>query len=325
MKEIIPPYTLTTEILRKCQLISHILGVLQGARISLVPLKLRKENKIRTIQSTLAIEGNSLSIEQITGLLEGKRIVGPKKDILEVNNAIKVYSNLDIWDPLSRESFKKAHKILMKNLIPNNGEWRTRGIGIFKGKEIAHVAPPASRVEDLMNKLFSFLKKNKDIPWLVKGSVFHYELEFIHPFSDGNGRMGRLWQQLLFIREDPIFAHISIEALIRKSQKKYYDCLAECDRLGNSTKFIEFSLEQTFSALKEYSELPVSKNMDVEMRLQYAKEKLQGEWFARKTYMELHKDISTATASRDLEKGKFLKILDAKGSKTLTKYRFLML
>jgi len=215
------PFTITPLILKKCQLISHELGMLEGAKINYTPIKLRKENQIKTIQSSLAIEGNSLTIEQITAILDGKHIVGPKKDILEVNNAIKVYSNLEKLDPLSINSFKQAHKILMNNIIQNNGQWRQKGVGIFKGQEITHVAPPASMVDPLMVKLFKFLNNNAtNIPWIIKGSVFHYELEFIHPFSDGNGRMGRLWQQLVFMKDNPLYSLNAIRVCSRENSIK---------------------------------------------------------------------------------------------------------
>jgi Fic family protein len=323
MQDKFPPFTITSLILKKCQQIAHELGVLEGAKINYAPIKLRKENQIKTIQSSLAIEGNSLTTEQITALLEGKRIVGPKKDILEVNNAIKVYSNLEKLAPLSISSFKQAHKILMNNIIQNNGQWRQKGVGIFKGQKITHVAPPASMVDHLMTRLFKFLNNNAlNIPWIIKGSVFHYELEFIHPFSDGNGRMGRLWQQLVFMKENPIFQYISVETIIKKNQAKYYDVLAKCDKAGDSTDFVGFSLEQTLIALREYGRLSSLKPMDVNMRLQHAKEVLQQKWFSRKNYLELYRDISSATASRDLEKGVKLNIITKTGKQNLTKYSF---
>jgi Fic family protein len=146
MKMILPPYTLTPSILKKCQHISYLLGVLEGQKMSVMPIKLRKEHKIKKIQSTLAIEGNTLTIEQVTGLLEGKRIIGPAKDIMEVNNALQVYADLTQWDPLSEISCQRAHQILMQGLISNPGAWRTQGMGIFKGQQVAHVAPSAAYV-----------------------------------------------------------------------------------------------------------------------------------------------------------------------------------
>jgi Fic family protein len=141
----------------------------------------------------------------------------------------------------------------MHGLINSNGQIRTKGVGVFKDNKLAHMAPPASRVPSLMKNLFEFLKYSKDISWLLKACIFHCELEFIHPFADGNGRMGRLWQQLLLIKENPIFEFISTESIIKHNQQEYYDVLAECDKQGESTGFIEFSLRNILLTLKEYT------------------------------------------------------------------------
>lgn len=141
------------------------------------------------------MKASSLSLDQITDIIDGKPVLGPKNDIIEVNNAIKLYNNLHKLNPLSIDCLLEAHRLLMQELIVDNGYFRASGVGIFKGNQIAHIAPKANRVPLLIDKLFQFIKENKDIPCLIKACVFHYELEFIHPFSDGNGRMGRLWQQ----------------------------------------------------------------------------------------------------------------------------------
>lgn len=318
-----PPFDITPIILTRCQEIAHELGVLEGAHLSASPVSLRRDNQIKTIQSTLAIEGNTLSLEQVTGIVKGKRVLGPKKEILEVQNAINVYSNLTKLAPLSMTAFKKAHKLLMTNLIPEHGKFRSKGVGIFKGKEVAHVAPPAKRVPELISDLFDFISAKDKIPWLVKACVFHCELEFIHPFSDGNGRMGRLWQQLLLMKENPLFEYISVESLIKENQKEYYDVLSQCDEAANSTAFIEFSLDQILAALRFYSDSIISRVIDVDSRLEYAKEKYQKDWFTRKDYISLHKNISTSTASRDLLKGVESGILLKKGKMNQVKYRFL--
>ena len=199
-----PPYKITTNILRLISSISQKLGEISAKYVSRPSPQLRKQNKIKTIHSSLKIEGNSLSEEQITAIVENKRVVGVKKDILEVNNAIKVYDNIESFNPFSYKSFLKAHKTLMNNLVEDPGKYRTQNVGIFKGSQIAHLAPPAQKVPVLMDNLFKYLKKYDEIT-LIKSCVFHYELEFIHPFFDGNGRMGRLWQTIILMQEYAVF------------------------------------------------------------------------------------------------------------------------
>ena len=319
-----PPFNFTPRIFSLSQSISHALGVLEGEKLDVEPVKLRRANKIKTIQSSLAIEGNTLSLQQVTDIFEGNRVIGPKKDILEVKNALEIYRRFDQLDPLSMKDFLEAHKILMQGLITDNGQWRESGVGIFKGSEVAHVAPPAKRVPELMKNLFEFPKKNKELPFLLKACIFHYELEFIHPFMDGNGRMGRLWQQLLLSKENPIFKYTAVEELIKDNQSGYYNVLAQCDQEGNSTKFVEFSLELVLQALESYRKsMGTSSVKDHLTRLEYAKKTLQGHWFSRKEYMDVLKNISSATASRDLKAGYALEILERKGKQSQALYWYI--
>ena len=317
-----PPYVITQEILQYTAKIAHELGMLEGAKLVPFSVELRRGNKIKTIQSSLAIEGNTLSIEQITAILDGTPVLGSKLDILEVENALKVYDDLKSFDAQSVMHLKKAHKLLMQALIPDNGKWREKGVGVFKGKAVSHMAPPAKRVPQLITELFSYLKQDKKTPWLIKACVFHYELEFIHPFSDGNGRMGRLWQQLLLMRENSIFEFLSIEGLIKENQKVYYQVLEQCDQSGDSTAFIEFSLEIILMALREYTAHALSSINSPASRLEHAKHKLGKNWFSRKQYIEVLKDISTATASRDLDLGVKENVLEKQGVRNQVRYRF---
>lgn len=317
-----PPFTLTAEILNKSNAVQYQLGKLTGAKLTPLPVKLRRQNTIKTIQASLAIEGNNLSTEQVTAILDGKPVMGSRKDILEVKNAIQVYDNLAQYDPLSETSLLAAHKVLMHNLVEDNGQWRQGNVGIFKGQEVAHVAPPASKVPSLMQDLFAFIKAEKDLPYLIKACIFHYELEFIHPFSDGNGRMGRLWQQLLLMKEHLVFEFIVIEELIKQTQHTYYDVLGECDQAGQSTRFIDYSLEQILKALEQFNNQTVSSVKDAEARLNFAFTHFGNQWFSRKNYMLLHKDISPATASRDLIEAVQQGILIKEGKKNQTRYRF---
>lgn len=323
MKDTSPPFKITSLILEKSQAISRALGVIAGQKISETPLKLRRTNTVKTIQASLAIEGNTLAIGQITDLLDGKRVLGPAKDILEVKNAFRVYSNLKKFNPLKIDELLRAHKILMEGLVSENGKLRAGGVGICKGQEVSsHVAPPAKRVPALMENLFNFLAKNKEYSWLLKACVFHYELEFIHPFSDGNGRMGRLWQQRLLMKEDPVFEFIPVEVLIRNNQETYYRVLGQSDAAGESTVFIEFCLDIIYKTLVEYSKMtsPIAK--DAVSRLHYAKNHIQEPWFSRIHYLSVHKDISSATASRDLLVGVKKGMLEKKGEHNQALYRF---
>jgi Fic family protein len=316
-----PRFQINSNILQLSKEIGYELGLLAGAKLAPVPIKLRRKNKIEAIHSSLAIEGNALTIEQVTAILEGKKVLAPEKDILEAQNAVQVYDKLLSWDALSLESFKQAHSLLMANLIPSNGSWRTRAVGIFKNQKPTHIAPAASKVPGLMEDLFNFIASSPDISWLLKACIFHYELEFIHPFEDGNGRMGRLWQQLLLMKENPIFEFISTEGLIRTNQEEYYATLAQCDQAGNSTQFIEFSLEKILLALRDYTTTASPQTMQGPQRLAYARTMLEG-WFSRKQYMAVHKDISSATASRDLADGVNNNNLISEGKSNQVLYKF---
>ena len=189
-----PPYSITPAIIELISSISEKLGAINATHLQQPKTALRRSNTIKTIQASLAIEGNTLSVEQITAMLDNKRVLAPKKDIIEVQNAIMVYEALDKLKVNSISSFLNAHKTLMQGLVSNPGEFRTSNVGIVKGSKLAHLAPSANRVKALMNDLFAYIKLDKD-PILIKSCVFHYELEFIHPFDDGNGRMGRLCKQ----------------------------------------------------------------------------------------------------------------------------------
>ena len=244
-----PPYTITSKILKQITSISSKLGEINAAHLNRPSPELRKKNRIRTIQSSLAIEGNTLSEAQITALFENKRVIGPERDIREVQNAIEVYNQLERYNAYDYQSFLQAHKILMKGLIDSAGKYRNESVGIVKGNVVAHLAPPAIRVHPLMQDLFSYLKKSEDV-LLIKSCVFHYEMEFIHPFLDGNGRMGRLWQTLILIQEYPVFEFLPLETIIKNRQEEYYEALSKSDKSGESSPFIEFMLEVIEEALE---------------------------------------------------------------------------
>lgn len=315
-----PPYQITPEILKLITSISEKTGQINAKFLDKPSPKLRKENRIKTIHSSLSIEGNTLTVEQITSLIENKRVVGPEKDVNEVLNAIKVYNQLGGFNPNNVKSFLSAHEMLMKGLVTDNGKFRNKGVGIMAGNKIAHMAPPADNVQHLMNDLFAYLKTSKEIT-LLKSCVFHYEMEFIHPFSDGNGRMGRLWQTLILMNEYPVFEFIPFENIIHKTQHDYYHALSKSDKAGNSTPFIEYMLEVINDALSNMLDFK-SRIMSTEDRLTYFSEISVSE-FSRKEYMNVFKEISSATASRDLKKGVELGLFEKEGDKTKTIYRII--
>lgn len=314
-----PPYDITPEILSLISTISEKIGEANALFLSKPSPQLRKQNQIKTIHSSLQIEGNTLTEDQITALLENKRIIGPQKDILEVLNAVKVYEVLVSLKPTSEKSFLTSHAVLMKGLIENPGKYRTRGVGVIKGSQVAHLAPPTENVPGLMKDLFAYLKNDLEIP-LIKSCVFHYKMEFIHPFLDGNGRMGRLWQTVILKEKHPIFESLPFETLINKTQVEYYQALSTSDKIGKSTPFISYLLHVIDKALSNLLAVK-GKTIHPEDRMTYFLSLGKGS-FTRKDYMEVFKTISTATASRDLKKAADKGKLRTEGSGNRTLYFF---
>ena len=315
-----PPYELTDRILNLISSISIKIGEVNANYLNKQSPQLRKQNKIKTVHSSLSMEGNTLTEDQVSAIVENKRVVGPQKDIIEVINALKVYESLNSFKPYSSKSFLEAHKILMSGLVDKAGSYRKQSVGIVKGEKLAHVAPPFENVPYLMNNLFEYLK-SKDELTLIKSCVFHYEMEFIHPFIDGNGRMGRLWQTLLLVQEFPVFEFLPFETMINTTQDDYYKALSASDKSGQSTHFIEYMLDvidKSLSELLNYN----NRTMTDTQRLEYFTQ-LNKSAFSRKEYMNVFKDISTATASRDLLKGTELKIIEKIGDKNKTRYRLI--
>lgn len=312
-----PPYEITYSILSLSNSISQKLGQINAKYLDKPSPRLRKENRIKTIHSSLVIEGNTLSIEQITAILDNKRVIGPEKDIREVMNAKEVYEQIKSFDPHSSESFLQAHKLLMSDLIQTPGTYRNREVGIVSGQQIRHLAPPASNVPYLMKDLFAYLQVEKEIG-LIKSCVFHYEMEFIHPFLDGNGRMGRLWQTLILMEEYPLFEFVPFETMIHQTQSDYYAALSQSDKSGNSTPFIEYMLNVINLSLDDLLG-KTGNQMVTEDRLSYFSE-VATKPFTRKDYMTVFKELSTATASRDLKSGVDLNYFQKKGDKKNTVY-----
>jgi Fic family protein len=242
-----PPVTLTPRILSLVAGICEKVGRWTGE--GPVSPRLRRENRIRTIQASLAIENNSLSLDQVTAILEGKRVLGSPREIQEVRNAIECYDRFSDWNAASLEDFLAAHGIMMRALVDHAGVFRHGGVGIYRGSQLVHMAPPAERVEHLVGDLFRWLETTEHHP-LIASSVLHYEIEFIHPFADGNGRMGRLWQSLALASWHGELAWLPVESLISERQSEYYAALGAADRLAEATPFVEFMLTAIRDALE---------------------------------------------------------------------------
>lgn len=312
-----PPYEITTSILKLITSISEKIGQVNAVYLVKQSPQLRKQNRIKTIHSSLQIEGNTLTEEQITAIIENKRVLAPQKDIAEVLNALKVYDKLRAFKPHSEKSFLEAHQILMNGLVENSCSYRKNSVGIVKGSKLAHLAPPAENLSFLMKDLFNYVK-NKEELTLIKACVFHYEMEFIHPFLDGNGRMGRLWQTVILMNEYPVFEFLPIETIISATQEKYYKALSISDKQGKSTVFIEYMLEVIDKALFEllkFNNRILTDNDRLDYFISLGKKE-----FKRNDYMNVFKDISSATASRDLKKGIDLNLFEKTGDKNKTIY-----
>ena len=245
-----PPFDITDKIanltIEICQLIKQFQAT---TNLSKNP-KLRKKNRIKSIYSSLSIEHNSLTEEQVTAVINGIKVIAPQRDILEVQNACSAYENLSKLNPYNISDLLKTHAIMMRGLSTDAGYFRARGVGVYKGSELIHMGTRPEYVPTLMQQLIDWTKKSKIHP-LIKSCIFHYEFEYIHPFSDGNGRTGRLWHTLILSKWEPLFAWLPIESLIYERQSEYYKALAISDNEGKSTKFIEFMLTVIRDVLKK--------------------------------------------------------------------------
>ena len=250
-----PPFNITPEMLHLISGISEQVGIINARLGENVPSPiLRKKNQIKTIHSSLAIENNTLSLKQVTDIIDGKRVLGAPDEIQEVKNAIEAYRLMPQLDALKEKDLLKAHELMMKDLVKQAGHYRQEGVGVFDGNgNCLHMAPPADRVPQLMGDLFQWVKTTKEHP-LIHSCVFHYEFEFIHPFVDGNGRMGRFWQTMLLSRWKGIFAWLPVETIVKEHQQEYYNVIAQSDAAGESTKFVEFMLKCLLDAMEHYEE-----------------------------------------------------------------------
>ncbi len=257
-----PPFTITSEILHLVAEISEMIGALNVSIGQNAPSPmLRKENRIKTIHSSLAIEHNSLSLQQVTDIIEGKHVLGAPNEIQEVKNALQAYQLMQQLDALDDKDMLKAHSLMMKDLVTNAGHYRNAGVGVFEGEKCIHMAPPAAQVPLLIGELFQWIRTT-DVHPLVSSCVFHYEFEFIHPFIDGNGRMGRYWQTMLLARWKGIFAWIPVETIVKEHQQEYYAAIARSDAKGESTDFIQFMLTCLLESIRTEVENKVENKVE---------------------------------------------------------------
>lgn len=312
-----PNFTITNVMLNLIVEISAIAGQLSLEKRD---LHLRKENRIRSIQSSLAIENNSLSLEQVTQIINGKRVLGPPKDIHEVENAYQAYEQAFLLDPYDYRDLLKAHKLLTDGLIKETGKFRSKDVAVYSGENIVHLGARAEFVPKLVKNLLAWAKKS-EMPALIKSCVVHFELEIIHPFSDGNGRIGRLWQSLILSKWEPLFEWVPIETVIYQHQQRYYEALSLSNRQNDSSVFIEFMLEAILTTLKSYSMTKMSdKTSDIlSDKEQVIYNKIR-DYLHKHTFITNQKavallDLSAASVRRYLVKFVELELLVAQGEK----------
>ena len=245
-----PPFGMTDYITYLVAEISEQVGRITVLQEGTISPHLRRENRIRTIHSSLAIEHNSLSLEQVTAILDGKRVLGNPNEIREVQNAYEAYEMMVRLNPMSVEDLLKAHHLMMNGLVAENGKFRSGGVGVFNGDILIHMAPPAKFVSGQIKDLIGWYQDSPMHP-LIKSAIFHYEFEFIHPFADGNGRIGRMWHSLLLGKWKELFYWLPIEEVIQSRQEEYYNTLGEADKSGDSAVFVELMLEIIRDSLKE--------------------------------------------------------------------------
>lgn len=261
MSDYKPPFHMTDKMTSLIAEISEQVGRITVLQEGTISPHLRRENRIRTIHSSLAIEHNSLSLEQVTAILDGKRVLGNPNEIKEVQNAYEAYELMLRLNPASVDDLLKAHKLMMNGLVSENGRFRSGGVGVFDGEVLIHMAPPAEFVPEHIQNLFAWYQKSELHP-LIKSAIFHYEFESIHPFADGNGRMGRMWHSLLLGKWKEMFFWLPIEELIQSRQKEYYDALGAADKQADSAGFVELMLEIIRDSLTEITVVGRSTDQD---------------------------------------------------------------
>lgn len=311
-----PPFEITEAALSDVMEISELVGKISSTQnLSTSPI-LRRQNRIRTIYSSLAIEQNTLSLEQVTAVLSGKRVLAPPKDIAEVKNAYEIYDHLAELNPYSIDDLLLAHRTMMQGLVHEAGEFRSRPVGVVDNQgNVLHFGTLPQYVPYLMEELVQWTESSP-FPLLIKSCVFHYEFEVIHPFADGNGRIGRLWHTLLLSKWNPLFAWLPIESIIHDHQVEYYAAINQSNAQGEGTAFIEFMLGIIKEALQEaIDEQPAEKpsmQSKEELRWEKIADFLRTNSTIQNSDVQNFVDVSSATASRILnaltKEGKLIKV-----------------
>lgn len=303
-----PPFEITNQIISDVAEIAELMGKFSVTNQLSTNPTLRRGNRIRTIHGSLAIEQNTLSLEQVTAVLDGKQVLAPPKDIAEVKNAYEIYERLDQLDPYSVDDLLTAHGILTRGLVEESGQFRSRPVGVVDSQgNILHFGTLPQYVPDLVMELLEWVKTSQ-VHMLIRSCVFHYELELIHPFADGNGRVGRLWHTLLLSRWNPVFAWLPVESIIHDRQQEYYAAINASNDAGESTVFIEFMLSAIKASIIEAME--VSDEMMDEMS-DGTMDKATQRWKKIEAYLKTHDyimnadvrelcGVSSATANRIL-------------------------
>ena len=325
-KELSPPFKITNEILNFVYEIGELVGKISAEKEFEKNFTLRRENRVKTIYSSLAIEQNTLTLEQVTDVINGKRVLAPPKDIKEVQNAYEIYERIDELDENSVNNLLLAHKIMTSELIKESGRFRSKNTGVYQGDKLIHMGTLPEYIPELINNLFLWLKNSKEHP-LIKSAVFHYEFEFIHPFQDGNGRIGRLWHSLILSKWKKFFAWLPIESLVQKYQKEYYIAINNSNRDGESTEFILFMLKIIKETLIELVEQQKVTNKSTDKGTDKNRERIklvikylsQNNSINNKEVQNLL-DISESAAKRFLNKLVKENILEAVGEYKARKY-----
>jgi len=314
-----PPFDITPKILNLTAEISTMIGRLEGARLKIPLVDLRRQIDASSIHSSCVIEGNKLTLDQATDVINGKRVIGPKKDILEIRNAHELYARIRDFDPRKEKDLLRAHGILMKGLGVTAGKYRRTGVMVRSQDAVIHTAPPYRQVPRLISRLFEFINQEKDLHPLIASSVFHYEFEFIHPFEDGNGRMGRFWQTLMLRESRASFNLVPVETAIRDHQQAYYQAIERSGRDGRSTAFIEFMLEVILEAVLGLEKLVSGKARPAD-RIAFMMKHCPKE-FTRREYIQIVGDIAGHTASRDLKEAVGQGLIKMTGTRARAVYR----
>lgn len=310
-----PPFEITNQMIDYVAEIAELVGKLNGMNRLTANPTLRRSNRIRTIHGSLAIEQNTLSLEQVTAVLNGKHVLAPPKDIAEVKNAYEIYERLDVLDPYSVDDLLTAHGIMTRGLVEESGMFRTRPVGVVDSEgHVLHFGTLPQYIPDLVMELLEWVKTS-EVHMLIRSCVFHYELELIHPFADGNGRVGRLWHTLLLSKWNPVFAWLPVESIIHDRQQQYYNAINVSNDAGESTVFIEFMLSaikaSLIEAIRLNDEMSDGKLDKATLRWNKIQEYLQTHDYIMNSDVRQLCGVSAATANRILvslaRKGKIIK------------------